>query len=212
MSARVVCPFSPIRPQVEADLGWTASAATHKRLAALAHMLLPVSEERLATSVQCLMAFIAAIEKTCKVAASPEFGRVFEEESARGAVSAAFLAHDSDAHLGPASLTSTEAAGSQSSVAKSHSRPSALVDWLLKQLTVVKLEAYGSLAAMRIMFPAELKVIHTTLAAEIALNFTKAKVETLCEQGLLTHHTLEDIEEVLSERQARMRDYTLHYR
>ena len=82
---------------------------------------------------------------------------------------------------------------------------------MLKQLSVVKLQAYGSLAAMRIMFPAELRVIHTTLAAEIALDYMRTKVRLLAEQGMISHHTCDDVLEVIKLRGEKMHRYRLQY-
>ena len=84
--------------------------------------------------------------------------------------------------------------------------------WLLKQLSVVKLQAYGSLAAMRIMFPAELRVIHTTLAAEIALDYMRTKVRLLAEQGMISHHTCDDVLEIIKQRHEKMLRYRLQYK
>ena len=74
---------------------------------------------------------------------------------------------------------------------------------------VVKLQAYGTLAAMRLVFPAELKVIHTVLATDLALNFMRVRLNVLCEQGVITHHTLEDILEVLKARHDHVHLYRL---
>ena len=64
---------------------------------------------------------------------------------------------------------------------------------------------------MRVVFPAELKVIHTVLAADLALNFMKDRITVLCEQGVVTHHTLEDIEEVLKARHDHIHLYRLRF-
>jgi len=94
---------------------------------------------------------------------------------------------------------------------RAHHHRLPIVSWVLKQLNVVKLQAYGTLASMRLMFPAELKVIHTMLATDIALTFVKNKVKLLCDQGMLTHHTLEDILEVIKLRRENMHRYHLRY-
>jgi len=192
-----------------------ASAKWHVARAMLERFL-PHQEEALCTSVQALMGFIAAVEKVTRTCASAEFARIFEVSQGTEAL-LAYVGSEQDHHDNLHVRCDRHAIQRESSnftlapMGPTSSELTPLQKWLLKQLSVVKLQAYGALAAMRIMFPAELRVIHTTLAVEIALNFMRNKAEVLCEQGLLSHHTLADITEVIKERQVKTRLYRLQY-
>jgi hypothetical protein len=229
--------WDKLKSSIDANVDWAVRQSHHHELFRCARSLFPTTEQGLATSVQALMGFISAIEATIKRASSPEFERVFAEDPEQVLKQLAIdtQRYDDDLshvdHPLPTSPTSRRIsmslpplrARSRASVSnkqqqddfkdpgESSHKHLPVVSWVLKQLTVVKLQAYGTLAAMRLMFPAELRVIHTMLAAKVALSYMKRKVHSVCDQGLITHHTLEDILEVIKHRQDKIHRYKLRY-
>jgi hypothetical protein len=234
--------WNDLEKSTDGDLDWAVQKARCGNLAALVEIVMPVEEERLTTSVQALMGFIASTERISNTIKGPAFTRIFmdDDPEATSLVSKEdlrdILGHDHHDEKAAAAATSAATAASSelehspspSSPNKQHSPFQKnrlagkfegelmmfglpLKRWLLKQLSVVKLQAYGSLAAMRIMFPAELRVIHTTLAASIALDYMRNKVILLAHQGMISHHTSDDILEVIKLRREKMLRYRLQY-
>eukprot|EP00614_Pseudopedinella_elastica_P008853 CAMPEP_0172606332 /NCGR_PEP_ID=MMETSP1068-20121228/26532_1 /TAXON_ID=35684 /ORGANISM="Pseudopedinella elastica, Strain CCMP716" /LENGTH=756 /DNA_ID=CAMNT_0013409007 /DNA_START=278 /DNA_END=2548 /DNA_ORIENTATION=+ len=191
------------------DLKWAKRKAQNKKIVATMRALMPAMEEGLATSVQALMGFINAVEKVARSITSPDFTRVFTEDPDH------LINHclDNVFERDPRDLSAPQQQGTSPRIARAELGGDVdgapLVAWLQKQLNVVKLQAYGTLAAMRLVFPAELKVIHTVLATDLALNFMRVRLNVLCEQGVITHHTLEDILEVLKARHDHVHLYRL---
>jgi len=202
--------WNALEAATEKDLDHTAKRADDSVFIKISRALLPVREEGLSTSAQSILGFITAIEQTIITIQTPQFSHAFAEDPNS-------LLNNAAASAAALESASTEPAqgGGQPSAASSgisdSFSSSPMADWLLKQLNVVKIEAYGSLAAMRVMFPSELRVVHTILAANEALTTLKKKLDLISERGLLTHHTLDDIVEVVNQRQRHINSYHLKY-
>lgn len=211
---RQISPFqvawNALEAATEKDLDHTAKRADVSVFIKISRAFLPGQEEGLSTSAQSILGFITAIEQTIISIQAPQFSQAFAE--------------DPNSLLDKPAVNSAASENVRSEPFQGDGQPSAassgisasfisspMVDWLLKQLNVVKIEAYGSLAAMRVMFPSELRVVHTILAANEALTALKKKLDLISERGLLTHHTFDDIVEVVNQRQRRINSYHLKY-
>jgi hypothetical protein len=227
--------WNMLEHSVDTDLDTAVQNSKNKALYRCVRSMVPPSEQGLTTSVQALMGFIAAVEKTSRSISSSAFESIFAEDPtqilehlARESSSSSSSTSESFNDVTPmpkrrmSGKLFTDTKNRRASVMRTTSQVLnevkgnkkmrlPIVSWVLKQLKVVKLQAYGTLAAMRLMFPAELRVIHTMLATEIALGYMREKVRLLCDQGLLTHHTLEDILEVIKRRHEKMHRYHLRF-
>ena len=203
--------WNALEAATEKDLDHAAKRADDSVFIKISRAFLPVREEGLSTLAQSILGFITAIEQTIITIQAPQFSQAFAEDPNllldKPAVdSAASENARTEPVRGGGQQTSAASSGISGSFISSP-----MVDWLLKQLNVVKIEAYGSLAAMRVMFPSELRVVHTILAANEALTALKKKLDLISERGLLTHHTLDDIVEVVNQRQRHINSYHLKY-